>query len=557
MGLKNGILSSLLICLAAVAAHAQLGTGKRPPAFTNDDSLRGSLNPYRSWWDAKHYDVWVEPDYDTKTIKGKVILGFEGTAGGRMQLDLQQPMQLDSVFWQNNSLHFSRKNNVVWIDFPEKISPGLQQLHLFFSGKPAEARRPPWDGGWIWAKDEKGRPWMSVACQGLGASVWFPCKDHQSDEPDLGASLTIVVPAELKGIGNGKLISTMPQENKLAYKWEVKNPINLYNIIPYIGAYNSFEEVFAGEKGNLQCQYWVLDYNVDKARSHFKQVPEMLKCFEHWMGPFPFYEDGYKLVEAPHLGMEHQSGIAYGNRYFNGYRGSDLSGSGFGLKWDFIIIHESGHEWFGNNITTKDIADMWVHEGFTNYTETLFTECKSGLQGAEAYVQGIRRNIRNDIPIIGPYGVNKEGSGDMYYKGSNMIHTLRTMMQNDEQFRQLLRNLSHTFYHQTVTTQQVEAFLEKESGLGPWLPAFFNQYLRTTQIPVLQWQLGNNGITLNWANTVPGFAMKVYVPATATSGKWVVVADMPVTLPNKLSAAEITALWNRNLYIEYSQQLIE
>jgi aminopeptidase N len=395
---------------------------------------------------------------------------------------------------------------------------------------------------------------MSVACQGLGASVWFPCKDHQSDEPEMGASLTIVVPADLKGIGNGKLVSSVEVGNKTAYKWEVKNPINLYNIIPYIGAYSSFDEVFAGEKGSLQCQYWVLDYNEQKARNHFMQVPEMLKCFEHWMGPYPFYEDGYKLVESPHLGMEHQSGIAYGNRYFNGYRGSDLSGSGFGLKWDFIIIHESGHEWFGNNITTKDIADMWVHEGFTNYTETLFTECKSGLKGAEAYVQGIRRNIRNDIPIIGPYGVNKEGSGDMYYKGSNMIHTLRTMMQDDEKFRRLLRNLSHTFYHQTVTTQQVEAFLEKESGLGNWLQAFFDQYLRTTQIPVLQWQLGNGGITLSWANTVPGFAMKVYVPATATSGKWVMVGDKPVTLPVKLSAAEITSLWNRNLYIEYSQQ---
>jgi aminopeptidase N len=430
-------------------------------------------------------------------------------------------------------------------------------LHLYFSGKPVEARRPPWDGGWIWTTDEKGRPWISVACQGLGASVWFPCKDHQSDEPELGASLTIVVPTDLKGIGNGKLISTWPRGDKLAYTWEVKSPINLYNIIPYIGAYCSWEEAFAGEKGNLQCQYWVLDYNLDKAKNHFRQVPEMLKCFEYWMGPYPFYEDGYKLVEAPHLGMEHQSAIAYGNRYFNGYRGTDLSGSGFGLKWDFIIIHESGHEWFGNNITTQDIADMWVHEGFTNYSETLFTECKSGQHAGEAYVQGIRRNIRNDKPIIGPYGVNKEGSSDMYYKASNMIHTIRTMMQNDEHFRQMLRKLGQTFYHQTVTTQQVEAFLEKESGLGPWMPAFFNQYLRTTQIPILQWQLGAGSITLNWANTVPGFAMKVYVPATTTSGNWVEVGDNPVTLPNKLSAAEITGLWNRNLYIEYSQKPAE
>jgi aminopeptidase N len=287
---------------------------------------------------------------------------------------------LDSVIYENNHLAFEKEGNVYWISFEglRKATMGNNFLTVYFHGKPRRAVRPPWDGGWIWTTDQKGRPWMSVACQGLGASVWYPCKDHQSDEPDEGASLTMVVPDTLVAVGNGRLISRIDLQNQSVYRWEIRNPINNYNIIPYIGHYEQFGEVFEGEDGRLTCNYWVLDYEMEKAKNQFKQVKPMLQCFEHWFGPYPFYEDGFQLIQSPHLGMEHQSGIAYGNGFANGYRGRDLSGSGWGNLWDFIIVHESGHEWFGNNITSKDIADMWIH------TKALPTTAKPFLPNARA-----------------------------------------------------------------------------------------------------------------------------------------------------------------------------
>ncbi len=525
-------------------------------SFTKADTLRGTLNENRTWWNVKRYDLEVEPFYETKSLKGRNTIKFSGNSGRTMQIDLQTPLVIDSVLFAGKPLPFSRDGNIALIQFPEWFTKQTKQdyfISIFYHGIPREAVRAPWDGGWVWSKDTKGRPWMTVACQGLGASVWYPCKDHQSDEPDEGASLTIVTDHELMGVGNGKHISTIERGGKSVHRWEVRNPINSYNIVPYIGYYENFEEVFSGEEGKLNCNYWVLDYNLGKAKIHFKQVPEMLTCFEHWMGPYPFYEDGYKLVEAPHLGMEHQSNIAYGNKYFNGYLGRDLSGSGWGNQWDFIIIHESGHEWFGNNITTKDIADMWVHEGFTNYSETLFTECKSGTEAANAYLQGSRRNIQNDIPIIGEYGVNKSGSGDMYYKGASLIHTIRTMMQDDEKFRSILRGLNATFYHQTVTTQQIENYLIEHAGLGTKLQTVFDQYLRTTQIPALQYFKKDNKLHARLTNCMPGLTMKIYLPENETSGQWIAMeANQPISISTTLSDMQIGEHLNKNLYLQYT-----
>jgi aminopeptidase N len=253
----------------------------------------------------------------------------------------------------------------------------------------------------------------------------------------------------------------------------------------------------------------VLDYNLEKAKKQFLQVPPMLKAFEYWFGPYPFYEDDFKLVEAPHLGMEHQSGVAYGNRYANGYLGRDLSGTGHGLKWDYIIVHESGHEWFGNNITTNDIADLWVHEAFTDYSETLFVEYHYGREAGDQYVQGLRKNIQNDVPIIGFYGVNNEGSGDMYFKGANMIHTLRQVINDDEMFRAILRGLNKTYYHQTVTSKQIEEYIAAQSKKD--LKKVFDQYLRTTQIPTLEYKIRGKKIQYRWTNTVPLFSMPIKV----------------------------------------------
>jgi aminopeptidase N len=479
--------------------------------FTRSDTLRGSITPERAWWDVLRYDITVKPAFHDKTIVGKnkityKVLNRSGLE--KMQIDLQVPLHIDSILYSNTSrLSFSQEGNVWHVEVPDQKSTSVQSIEVFYSGKPHEAINAPWDGGWTFTRDSLGRPWMTVTCQGVGASIWYPCKDHQSDEPDNGASLTMVVPDTLVAVANGRLQSQVDnQDGTTTYRWHVVNPINNYNIIPYIGKYEHFHEVYNGEKGMLDLDYWVLDYNAARAKQYMpKEVHNTLKAFEYWFGPYPFYEDGYKLVDVPHTGMEHQSAVAYGNWYQPGYRMRDASGTGWGLKWDFIIVHESGHEWFGNNITTKDLADMWVHESFTNYGETLYVDYFFGKLAANEYNEGIRKGIRNDRPIIPEYGVNSQGSGDMYPKGGNMLHTIRHSLDNDTLFRQILRGLNKTFYHQTVTSQQIENYISKVGGYD--YSRVFDQYLRTTQIPMLEFYFAKEGnqVFYRWANCVKGF----------------------------------------------------
>lgn len=486
--------------------------GKNQLKFSKQDTLRGTITPERAWWDVTKYDITVQPDFKTKTIRGSNVISFTAlSAGKKMQIDLQEPLGITAVTQGSEKLKFYRLRNVYYIEFDGTIPAGTAtRIHIFYHGKPREAVNAPWDGGWIWKKDSLDNPWMSVACQILGGSVWYPCKDHQADEPD-SATLNIVVPDTLIGVGNGRLRAKTPDKKNrtVTYSWSVVNPINNYNIIPYIGKYVNWNESYDGEKGKLDLSYWVLAQNEQKARSQFTQARTMLECFEHWFGPYPFYEDGYKLVESPHLGMEHQSAIAYGNGFKNGYLGKDLSETGWGKKWDFIIVHESGHEWFANNITTKDVADMWVHEGFTNYSEVLYTECQFGKEAGNEYCQGLRSKIANDRPVIGYYGVNKEGSGDMYFKGSNLVHMIRQIINNDEKFRQLLRDLNKDFYHQTTTSSEVEKYISRETGTD--LSKVFDQYLRTTDIPVLEYRFEAGRLNFRWTNCVKGFDMPLKI----------------------------------------------
>ncbi|HVK97612.1 MAG TPA: M1 family metallopeptidase, partial [Flavisolibacter sp.] len=434
--------------------------------------------------------------------------------------------------------------NVWYIPLPKAPVNSIHSISIAYHGKPREAITPPWDGGWIWKKDKAGNPWMSVAVQGLGASAWYPNKDYQGDEPDNGATITINVPDTLVAVGNGRLKSSSESVNGLrSFSWEVKNPINNYNIVPYIGKYAHWSDTLQGEKGVLNLDYWVLQHDLDKAKKQFEQVKPTLRAFEYWFGPYPFYEDGYKLVQAPHLGMEHQSAVAYGNEFKNGYLGRDLSGTGWGKNWDYIIVHETGHEWFGNNITTKDIADMWVHEGFTDYSEALFVEYYYGKQAASEYVQGLRKNIKNDAPIVGPYGVNKEGSGDMYYKGANLIHMIRQIIDNDEKFRQILRGLNSTFYHKTVTTRDVESYISAQSGKN--LTKIFDQYLRTAFIPTLEFKSEEDKLKFKWVKAIPGFNM----PVKLTNGQWITptTADQKIKVEGKdFTKVEV----DKNFYIK-------
>ncbi|MBS1621226.1 MAG: M1 family metallopeptidase [Bacteroidetes bacterium] len=486
--------------------------------FTHQDTLRGTLGPERTWWNVSHYDITINPDYNAKSISGKTVIEYkviQENHSDYMQIDLQQPLTIDELYYDGKlyinypAKPYYNEGNVWHIPLPKAALNSVHKIGIVYHGNPRIAINPPWDGGWIFAKDSLGRPWMTVACQGLGASVWYPCKDHQSDEPDRGATLNIIAADSLVAVGNGRLKDKVKNnDGTTTWSWNVVNPINNYDIIPYIAKYVNFTDTLMGEKGKLDLSYWVLDYNLEKAKKQFgRDVKPMLHCFEYWMGPYPFYEDGYKLVETSHLGMEHQSAVAYGNHYRDGYLGRDLSGSGWGLKWDYIIIHESGHEWFGNNITTNDVADMWIHEGFTDYTETLFVECQYGKEAADAYTQGLRRSIRNDKPIIGPYGVNQEGSGDMYNKGNNLIHTIRQVINNDELFRKILRGLTQTFYHKTVDSKDVETYISKESGRD--LSKIFDQYLRTSKIPVLEYKTSGQLLSYRWTNCLEGFNMPV------------------------------------------------
>lgn len=509
--------------IPGLCATAQLNVAQK--YFTHADSLRGSIGPERAWWDVVGYDLWVRPDFESRSIEGRVQIAFNAvTAGQRMQIDLQQPMVVDSVLTDvadfkdgaisvsDKAVPFVREENIAWVDLPQAMKQGeATTITVYYHGTPRAAKSPPWDGGWIWRKDEQGNPWMSVACQGLGASVWYPCKDHQSDEPDYGANLHITVPDSLQAIGNGRLRGTTKNnDGTTTWNWQVKSPINTYNLVPYIGKYAHWNEHYAGVDGQLDCDYWVLAANEARAHEQFKQVPAMLRCFESWFGPYPFYADGYKLVEAPHLGMEHQSAVAYGNGFQNGYRGMDLSGTGHGLQWDYIIVHESGHEWFGNSITTADIADMWVHEGFTDYSETIFTECQQGKAAAEEYLIGLRKNIRNDRPVIGPYGVNEEGSGDMYYKGANLIHMIRHIV-GDSTFKAVLLEMNRRFHHQVVTSSEIEDFMINFNGKTKALlnKSIFVQYLRTTKVPVLEWGIYRGELWCRWSNCIEAFRMPV------------------------------------------------
>jgi aminopeptidase N len=478
--------------------------------FSRKDSLKGGLTEARTWWDLNYYHLKTEVNPTEKYISGSNTIQYKVLKPYQiMQIDLQKPMQIDSIIQNGKHLEFSTEFNAHFIRLKEaQLAGSTQKLTVYYSGNPRVARNAPWDGGFTWEKDQNGQHFIATANQGIGASVWWPCKEHPADEPD-SMLISVNVPKPLVDVSNGRLRTVEEHENSRTYHWFVSNPINNYGVNLNIGDYVNFKEKYEGEKGLLDCSYWVLSYNFEKAKKQFQEVPRMLEAFEYWFGPYPFYEDSYKLVQAPYLGMEHQSSVTYGNEFKNGYRGRDLSQTGWGLKFDFIIIHESGHEWFANNITNKDVADMWIHEGFTHYSENLFLDYHYDSLAANAYVQGVRSSIQNDRPIIGEYGVSYEGSGDMYYKGANMLHIIRQLFDDDEKWRQTLRGLNKEFYHQTVTTSQVEEYISE--AYGKPLNKVFDQYLRSTQIPTFTYRVLENQLLYKWENTIDGFNMPVRV----------------------------------------------
>jgi aminopeptidase N len=489
----------------AFSSQAQLLQDKT--TFTRADTLRGSLRPERTAFDMLKYDLHLKIDPNEKEISGYNVITFKVLENQKvMQLDLFENMQIDSIVYEEKKLNYQRAFNAVFIDFGRELKKGkTKDIKFYYHGNPIIAKNPPWDGGFIFDQDKNGKPWIAVAVQGTGASLWYPNKDHLSDEPD-EAEIHLSVPEDLVAVSNGVMSNVSEPENTYkTYSWKVSYPINNYNITVNIGDYVNFTDQFK----DLKLDYWVLSYHLEKAKKQFEQVKPMMACFYEKIGEYPFKEDSFKLVETPYLGMEHQSAVAYGNKYRNGYLGTDMSGTGIGLKFDFIIIHEAGHEWFGNSVSVKDVADLWIHESFTSYTEAIFVECEYGKEAALDYIHGLRRTIRNDRPLIGDYGVNHEGSGDMYYKGSNMLNTLRSLVEDDELWWDTFKDFHDTFKYQTITTADVIQFFSK--ALDKNLTAFFSQYLEFAEIPTLVFRTNpeTNNLEYKWEADIDDFDMPV------------------------------------------------
>lgn len=475
-------------------------------SFTEADTLRGSLRAERNF-DVLKYHLNVKVNPEEKYIWGYNTITFQAEENlPVMQVDLFENMQVDSIVYRGEKMNYKRKFNAVFVEMvPEVKLNTVDSLQFFYSGNPVVAQNAPWDGGFIFERDQEGNPWIAVAVQGTGASLWYPNKDHQSDEPE-EVLIEVAVPDDLMNVSNGRFLGKESLDNGYTqWNWKVESPINNYNVVVNIGNYVHFSDRYK----DLELDYYVLPYNLEKAKEQFEEVKIMMDCFYDKFGAYPFEKDGFKLVETPYLGMEHQSAVAYGNEYRMGYLGTDLSGTGIGLKWDFIIIHETGHEWFGNSITAADIADMWIHEGFTSYSEAVYVECRWGKEEALEYLKGIRSNIGNKKPIIGQYGVNSEGSGDMYYKGANLLNTIRSIYDNDDLWWKTLKDYAETYRHQIITTQTTENFFNKATPVN--LQPIFDQYLRRTEIPELQIKKQEDGFAYRWNADVQNFRMPVDV----------------------------------------------
>lgn len=516
-----------LICFAGLFFSVIVYSQKLP---FEKDSLLGSNHRYRSWWDVKKYVVEVKPDLEKKSIRGTSKITFEiisVPSDKTIMLDLQHPMHIRSILWNGKKkLLFKTIENFHFVDVKNiPLKKGERHtLKIEFEGKPMEAKLPPWEGGWVWSIDKTGKPFFSVACQGIGASVWMPVKELQSDKADEGSELILHAPKGLIGVGNGQLVSQKSTTEGEIFHWKVTAPISTYNIIPYFGDYALVEDRFEGKKGKLNLSYFVLRGNEEKAKRHF-QVREMLACFEEKLGSYPFYNDGYKLVEAPYLGMEHQSNIAYGNQYKKGYLGTDLSGTGLGLNFDFIVVHESGHEWFGNHITACDLADNWIHEGFTTYIEVIMLECLKGKAAGEKYIQGLFQRIENRAPLIPTYNKRLEPPTDIYFKGAALVHLIRQWMDDDKKFFEMLKEMNQRFGGRNcVTSKEIEKFIIEFSGLH--LSSVFEVYLRQSIPPILELKSSNGKTAIRWKNVSKEFYLPIKI-----NRQWVVPTDEFQTIP--------------------------
>ncbi len=550
------ILSCALAGLCGLSLQAQ--PGER--TFTRADTLRGMLTPLRSCYDVRFYHLSIKVDTTTRAIAGFNTIRFSVVNDfDLMQLDLFENMTIEKIVFDGQTdVRFERELTAVYVHFPRQLKrKAVHEITIHYSGVPMEARRPPWAGGFTWARDGEGNPWVAVTCQGTGASLWWPNKDHQSDEPD-SMLISVTVPSNLMNISNGRLRQKQDLGNGWTrYDWFVSYPINNYNVTLNIGKFAHFGDVYVNGKDTLTLDYYVLPENLEKAQRQFAQVKPMMQCFEKYFGPYPFIRDGYKLIEAPHTGMEHQSAVAYGNHYIQGYRGN--ASSEVGLMFDFIIVHETAHEWWGNSVTSNDIADMWIHESFGAYAEAVYVECLFGYDKAMSYVNGKKPNVLNDRPIMGTYGVHHRGSGDMYDKGQLVLNTLRHAINNDSLWWDILRTIQQRFKYKSIDGDDIFKLVNGKTRQD-W-GYFFEQYLKRTNPPTLEVEVTKKGpaVTLRyrWRAEVEDFRM----PIKVTSEEGVYIFITPTTTwqtmrvdklaPEKFRVAEDQFYVNTKVSIRY------
>ncbi len=493
--------------------------------FTEADTLRGMLRHERTCYDVTFYDLNITIDPDSRFISGYVDVFFDVVEDfERLQIDLYENMKINKIVSNDKNLDYNRMHNAVFIEFPAQKKGTKNSLRIFYEGNPKTAYAPPWDGGFVWSKDDNGDHWVGVACEGDGASLWWPNKDHLSDEPD-SMSIRVAVPNPYICVSNGNMRSKQSvNENFTRYDWFVSYPINNYNVTVNIAKYVHFSDIYiAQDQERLSLDYYVLPYNLEKAKIHFQQVPRTLRCFEHYFGKYPFWDDGYALVETPYLGMEHQSAIAYGNQYLRGYLGAMIPRN---MDWDYIIVHETGHEYWGNSISCNDLAEMWIHESFTTYMEALFVENVFGYKEALKYLRIFRHrpNILNEQPILGPKDVNWEDwtGSDHYFKGSWMLHTLRNAINNDELWFDILK----TFYQKNalsnIKTEDFVNYVKEQTGLK-FIDSFFEQYLQYPDIPQFEYTLTQEEndliIQYRWKGTIKSFNMPLLVGKKGNYGQ--------------------------------------
>ena len=527
------MVATALAAVVSLAAQQPPSPGVQTPAApTRASILRGQYGTHRGNNDVLFYHLDVRIDPEKKLISGKNTIRFKMLADDtRIQLDLYANLAVEKILLGDRPLVYTRELNALFVDFPETLRSGrTYAIDVHYSGTPTQTGR---FGGFTFGKDPQGRHWIFTACEGEGASIWWPNKDQWRDEAD-SMDISVAVPSDLVDVSNGRFLRKIDLGDGFTrWDWRVHYPINSYNVSVNIGRY----EHFADAHGDLSLDFYVQPESLDKARRQFAQAKPMIAAFERWFGDYPFKKDGFKLIEVPYSGMEHQSAVTYGNRFANGYLERDWTGVGVSPKFDFIIIHESAHEWFGNAVSAADVSDMWIQEGWATYLEALYVEHVFGKDDALKYINGYKTKVQNRTPIITPRGIHRTPPQDMYFKGALFLHTLRAVVDDEARWAKLLRDFFQRFKYQNIMTEDVVAFFNRETG-RPLTP-IFDQYLRRTAIPTLDltFDAAAGTVAYRWVADEPGFAMPVRV---GKAGAWQTITPTTTaqTMPLKMPAEE-------------------